>query len=88
MQTRQGIALFKTSLLSTNLIYKFLSFRKKNYNLKNNLLFISHTLNTHTYALLGFFEESSMTRIMKQKQNGKEMKITDADIRLLVCLSC
>lgn len=49
-------------------------------------MFISQTPNTHTYALPGFFAESSVTRIMKQKQNVKEMKKTDANIRLLFIL--
>lgn len=57
IQTRQRITFFKPSFLSTNLIYMFPSLKKQD-NFKNNLLFISHTPNTYTYALLDFFGES------------------------------
>lgn len=81
IQTRQGIAFFKLSFLYTNLIYMFLSFRKQD-NLKNNLLFISHTPNTRMHCWIFFW------RIMKQKENGNEMRIIDAYIRLPVYHCC
>lgn len=60
-------------------------------NLKNQVLCSSPhpPPNTHLCIFfVVFFAESSVTNVMKEKQNGKEKKITDANIRLHVCLSC